>query len=146
MEVLFETISSAKANQNLTVPLKASDTTENVQQKQLRYEKFDKAAVVSDSQQCSEIGKDILLKGGSAVDAAIGVFLCIGTVQFYYSGIGGGGFMLIYKRDEKKMYGLDYRESIPGKVTKKMFENEKNKVRGKKSQILSLKTEIPLEK
>ena len=138
---------STTANQSLSIPLKASDTTENVEPQQIRYEEFDKAAVVSDSEQCSKIGKDILLKGGSAVDAAVGVFLCIGTVQFYYSGIGGGGFMLIYKRNEKKMYGFDYRESIPGKANKKVFfANEKNKFRGKKSLINSLKTEITLKK
>jgi len=39
---------------------------------------YSKAAVAADASQCSNIGKDILEKGGSAVDAAIAAMLCVG--------------------------------------------------------------------
>ena len=121
---------SSSSSQELKVPLEAKETTENVKPEQIKYEEYDKAAVVSDSEKCSKIGKKILKKGGSAVDAAIAVFLCIGTLQFHYSGIGGGGFMLIYKRDEKKMYGFDYRETVPAKANKTMFKSCNKKLYG----------------
>lgn len=127
-------INEAKSEESefLSSPLKASDTTENVEPQHIKFEEFDKAAVVSDSEQCSNVGKDILQQGGSAVDAAIAVLFCIGTVQFYFSGVGGGGFMLIYKRDEKKMYGFDYRETVPANAKKSVFqENKKKKLYGK---------------
>jgi len=130
LEMLLEAVGSGRAGQDLHVPLRAEDTTQNIEKQQLRYEEFTKAAVVSDSQQCSKIGKNILQKGGSAVDAAVAVFLCIGTVQFYYSGIGGGGFMIVYKRNEKKMYGFDYRETIPRNVNKTLFDDKHRKFRG----------------
>ncbi|GAA5867528.1 hypothetical protein JCM3774_003867 [Rhodotorula dairenensis] len=52
-------------------------------------------AVASEERRCSEIGIDILRENGTAVDAAIATALCIGVVNSFSSGIGGGGFMVI---------------------------------------------------
>jgi gamma-glutamyltranspeptidase/glutathione hydrolase/leukotriene-C4 hydrolase len=51
--------------------------------------------VAAEEEGCSRMGVEILKKGGNAVDAAITSCLCIGTVNSFSSGIGGGGFMLI---------------------------------------------------
>jgi len=48
---------------------------------------------------------------GSAVDAAIGVALCLGVVSPQSSGLGGGMFMAIYS--QKRMYTLNARERAP---------------------------------
>lgn len=47
------------------------------------------AAVASENPQCSEIGKNILVAGGNAVDSAISTLLCIGIINNFSSGIGG---------------------------------------------------------
>ena len=63
---------------------------------------FHHAAVSSDDHTCSEMGKSILVKGGSAVDAAITVQFCVEVVNAHSTGIGGGGFMLIYDKKTGK--------------------------------------------
>ena len=40
----------------------------------------------------------MLVKGGSAVDAGIATALCVGVINFQYSGIGGGHFMTVYDK------------------------------------------------
>jgi hypothetical protein len=46
-------------------------------------------AVASDNDVCTNIGAEILKKGGSAVDATISILLCLGAVQPESNGIGG---------------------------------------------------------
>ena len=49
------------------------------------------------------------------------------------TGIGGGGYMLVYKRETKTIESFDYRETAPGKSREDMFVDEpiKSKI-GKK--------------
>jgi hypothetical protein len=50
---------------------------------------YERAAVASEHQQCSQIGKQILIDQGNAVDSAIATLLCIGVINNFSSGIGG---------------------------------------------------------
>ncbi|GJN92777.1 hypothetical protein Rhopal_005815-T1 [Rhodotorula paludigena] len=52
-------------------------------------------AVASEEGRCSQIGVDVLRDNGTAVDAGIATALCVGVVNSFSSGIGGGGFMVI---------------------------------------------------
>ena len=74
---------------------------------------YTKQAVVTDSKKCSDIGNDILNKGGSAVDAAIAAMFCLGVINMHSSGIGGGGVMLVYNRAAKNASFIDFRETAP---------------------------------
>lgn len=64
--------------------------------------RFKHAAVSSDHHLCSEVGKTILQKGGSAVDAVIAVQFCVEVVNSHSTGIGGGGFMIVYDKKTGK--------------------------------------------
>lgn len=78
------------------------------------------AAVVSAHPLASEIGLDILQKGGNAIDAAVAVQFALAVVYPQAGNIGGGGFML-YRDKDGKSYALDYRERAPAKATTDMY-------------------------
>ena len=69
----------------------------------------------------SETGRNILLKGGNAIDAAVAIQLILNLVEPQSSGIGGGGFLMYYDNKNKNITFYDGRETAPSKIKKKHF-------------------------
>ncbi len=82
--------------------------------------KSNKGIVVSSHPLASEIGLEILKKGGNAADAAIAVQLALAVVYPRAGNIGGGGF-LVHRDMNGKVLTLDYREKASYKAHKDMF-------------------------
>ncbi|HMK83858.1 MAG TPA: gamma-glutamyltransferase [Candidatus Bathyarchaeia archaeon] len=80
-----------------------------------------KGMVVSAHPLATKAGRDILKAGGNAVDAAIATSLTLGVVAPAWSGIGGGGFMLIHQESSGNTVALDYREVAPREAKPDMF-------------------------
>jgi gamma-glutamyltranspeptidase/glutathione hydrolase len=70
----------------------------------------------------SQVGIDILKAGGNAVDAAVAVGFALSAVEPNASGIGGGGFMLIWLAESDQAVFIDFREKAPAKAMADMFE------------------------
>lgn len=80
-----------------------------------------KHAMVSSAEPlATQVGVDVLLHGGNAVDAAAAVALALGVTEGYSSGIGGGCFILIRLADGTEV-AIDGRETAPGKASRLMY-------------------------
>ena len=98
--------------------------------------------VVSSNEYASEIGLNILKKGGNAIDAAVGVSFALAVVHPGAGNIGGGGFMVI-RTSDGEVTTIDFREKAPSNATKDMFLDDSLNVVPGKSWSTSLATGVP---
>ncbi|ARI76012.1 gamma-glutamyltransferase [Halobacillus mangrovi] len=72
----------------------------------------------------SEIGARVLEKGGTAMDAAIAIQFALNVAEPMMSGIGGGGFMMVYDAEKDDVSIIDSRERAPAGAAPDMFLDE----------------------
>ncbi|CAI5651008.1 unnamed protein product [Oreochromis niloticus] len=92
---------------------------------------FSKAAVAADSGRCSEIGRDILQKGGSAVDGAIAALLCTSIMNPQSAGIGGGSIFTIMDVSGKVKI-INSRETAPANLNPDLLKSCNSTIQVKK--------------
>ena len=76
--------------------------------------------VVSAQHLATEVGIEVLKRGGNAVDAAVAVGYALAVVYPAAGNLGGGGFMTIQLADGRKTF-LDFRETAPKGATANMY-------------------------
>ncbi len=94
------------------------------------------AMVASQHELASQIGVDIMKKGGNAVDAAIAVGLALAVVYPEAGNIGGGGFMVIRFADGRTA-AIDYREMAPALAHRDIYiDKNGNVIRGEGGSVV----------
>ena len=76
--------------------------------------------VVSAQHLATQVGIEVLKRGGNAVDAAVAVGYALAVAYPAAGNLGGGGFMTIQLADGRKTF-LDFRETAPKGATANMY-------------------------
>ena len=76
--------------------------------------------VVTSQRLASQVGVDILKKGGNAVDAAVAVGYAQAVVNPCCGNIGGGGFMTLHLADGRDIF-INFREKAPAAARPDMY-------------------------
>ena len=83
----------------------------------------EKGIVVTQNYLSSDIGLEILNKGGNAVDAAIAVGFSLTATLPRAGNIGGGGFMQVYIEEDKTILTIDFRSMAPKLATREFYQD-----------------------
>jgi gamma-glutamyltranspeptidase/glutathione hydrolase len=99
--------------------------------------------VVTQEATASQVGIDILRRGGNAVDAAVAVGFALAVTLPRAGNLGGGGFMLIHLAESNRAIAIDYRETAPALTSKDVFLNERGEYDRNKSLFSGLSIGVP---
>ena len=72
--------------------------------------------VVAQEIEAANIGKQVLLEGGNAVDAAVATALALCVTEPWMSGLGGGGFMIVYLAKQNVVKVVDFGRISPSQL------------------------------
>lgn len=87
----------------------------------------ERGMVVTAQHLATQIGVDVLRRGGNAVDAAVAVGYALAVVYPAAGNLGGGGFMTVQLADGRKTF-LDFREKAPLAATPNMYLDKDGQV------------------
>ena len=89
------------------------------------------------------IGRDIMERGGNAVDAGVAVAFALAVTLPRAGNIGGGGFMLVHDAKTGQTHAIDYREMAPGGAARDMFLDAKGDPDSDKSLYSGAASGVP---
>jgi gamma-glutamyltranspeptidase/glutathione hydrolase len=99
--------------------------------------------VVAQEKIGAQIGRDVLARGGNAVDAAVATGFAMAVSYPRAGNIGGGGFMVIHSADRHEDITIDYREAAPAATTRDIFLGPDGKPDAAASRFSALGIGVP---
>lgn len=82
-----------------------------------------KAMATASKYEVSQVGAEIMEKGGNAIDAAVAMGFALGVCEPFTSGLGGGGIATIHTAEGENFF-IDFREVAPAAATLDLYVNE----------------------
>ena len=104
---------------------------------------IDQPGIASAHPLATQAGYKILEEGGNAFDAAVAVSAALSVVEPYSSGIGGGGFFLLYRSSDNFTTFVDAREVAPGMSDPDMYLDSDGNFIPRSSLVGPLASGIP---
>ena len=99
--------------------------------------------VASQERHATQIGIEVLRRGGNAVDAAVAVGFALAVTAPKAGNIGGGGFMVAHLAGSSTDVAIDYRETAPAATTKDVFLGPDGQADPAKSRDSGLGVGVP---
>ena len=104
---------------------------------------YSNGAVATGAPIATELGLEILKKGGNAFDAAVAIGFLLAVVQPEAGNIGGGGFALIRDGKSGEIISLDFRETAPGKAHETIYQDSTGEIIPGLSTVGSMAVGVP---
>jgi gamma-glutamyltranspeptidase/glutathione hydrolase len=98
---------------------------------------------VSSNRDAALVGAGVLATGGNAVDAAVAMQLALNVAEPMFSGVGGGGFLMIYSAARGEVTIVDSRERAPAGASPTMFLRDGAPVPFPERQTLGVAVGVP---
>jgi gamma-glutamyltranspeptidase/glutathione hydrolase len=90
---------------------------------------FLKHVVVAQEELAADVGRDVLSRGGNAIDAAIATAFALAVTLPEAGNLGGGGFIVAYVAERREVVTVDFREMAPGRAGERMYLDTDGKLR-----------------
>ena len=91
----------------------------------------------------AKVGRDILARGGNAVDAAVATGFALAVTHPQAGNLGGGGFMLVHLAETGEVIAIDFREMAPAAATRDMYLGADGEVDNQRAQYSHLSAGVP---
>lgn len=100
------------------------------------------AMLSSSKYEVSQVGEEIIAKGGNAIDAAVAMGFALGVCEPFTNGVGGGGLATV-RTASGETYFIDFREVAPQAATPEMYLDANGEVIPQGTTVGGLASAIP---
>jgi gamma-glutamyltranspeptidase/glutathione hydrolase len=90
---------------------------------------YSKHVVVAQEARAAQAGRDVLRRGGNAIDAAVATAFALAVTLPEAGNLGGGGFIVAYLARGREVITVDFREMAPRSATPEMYLGPDRKLR-----------------
>jgi gamma-glutamyltranspeptidase/glutathione hydrolase len=92
---------------------------------------FSKHVAVSQEGHASDVGREVLRRGGNAIDSAIATAFALAVTLPEAGNLGGGGFIVAYLADRREIVAVDFREMAPQSSSRGMYLDKDGKLKAR---------------